>query len=74
MAKNWKYLGPFDEVEVPALGATVRRGETVTVDDPEISEGLDSQVDSWQHIPDKQRSEAAKRAAGSRSDDDNEKG
>lgn len=72
MAKNWKYLGPFDEVEVPAIGAVVKRGETVTVEDPEISEGFDSQTDSWQHIPDKGRSEAAKKAAATRTDDSQE--
>ena len=70
MAKNWKYLGPFDEVEVPAIGAVVKRGETVTVEDPEISEGLEAQSDSWQHVPDPKRSEAAKKAAATRPDED----
>lgn len=28
-----KYVGPFDAVEVPALDAVIKNGETVEVDD-----------------------------------------
>lgn len=71
--KQFKYLGPFEEVEVNGVGV-VKQGATVEVHDPEVSAGLEGQADSWQHVPDKQRSEAAKKAAATRSDDDNEKG
>lgn len=69
MSRSFKYLGPFDEVEVPAVGAVVARGETVEVADPDVADGLAGQTDSWEHIPDKQRSQAAKKAAAARADD-----
>jgi hypothetical protein len=47
MPQHRIYLGPHDEVEVPALdGAYVRRGEPVEVDD-EMAAQLDLQPDVW---------------------------
>ena len=69
MTQKWKYVGPFDAVDVAGLG-TIERGHTVEVDDPEVSAGLKGQ-DSWEHIPDPQRSKAAKKAAATRAADDN---
>lgn len=71
--KNYKYVGPYDEVDVPALGLVVAHGETVQVEDTEVSAGLDGQ-DSWEHIPDPERSKAAKKAAAARADDDSQEG
>lgn len=72
--RRYKYVGPYDEVEVPALGAVVAQGATVEVHDTDLADGLDGQ-DSWEHVPDPQRSKAAKKAAESRaSDDDGQEG
>jgi hypothetical protein len=62
--KQFKYVGPYDEVEVNHIGL-VKQGETVQVEDPEVSAGLEGQ-DVWEHVPDKQRSKAAKKAAETR--------
>jgi hypothetical protein len=37
--KQFKYVGPYDEVEVPALGVVVAQGETVQVEDTDVSCG-----------------------------------
>lgn len=71
--KRWKYVGPPDEADVPALNAVVSVGDVVEVEDPEVSAGLEGQ-DRWQHVPDPQRSKAAKKAAEARSDDDSQEG
>lgn len=63
--KKFKYVGPYDEVDVPALGIVVSQGETVDVEDTDVSAGLDGQ-DSWEHIPNRKRSRAAKKAAVSK--------
>lgn len=72
--KKFKYVGPYDEVEVPALGAVVAHGETVEVEDTDVSAGLDGQ-DVWEHVPDPERSKAAKKAAETRAtNDDSQEG
>jgi hypothetical protein len=65
--RRFKYVGPYDEVAVPALNAVVAQGETVEVEDPDVADGLDGQ-DTWEHIPDPERSKAAKKAAANRGD------
>lgn len=65
MSRKWKYVGPFDEVEIAATGQVVGRGETVEVEDPEISKGLEGQ-ETWEPVVDKKRSAAAKKAAETR--------
>lgn len=66
--KRFKRTGP--PVDVPVLGLVdVATGQTVEVDDPEISEKFEGQADVWEHIPDPQRSKAAKKAAATRDDD-----
>ena len=50
MSRTFKYLGPFDEVEIAATGQVVQRGHQVTIDDPEVAAGLDGQ-DTWEHVP-----------------------
>jgi hypothetical protein len=42
-----QYVGPFDEVEVPALGAIVKRGKPVEVDSDLAKEML-KQEDNWE--------------------------
>lgn len=72
--KQFKYVGPYDEVEVPAIGAVVKQGETVQVEDTDVSAGLEGQ-DVWEHIPDPERSKAAKKAAETRAaNDDSQEG
>ena len=51
-----KYTGPFDAVEVPALGLIVDRGKSLEVDD-EIGESLCSQ-DSWEEIASRKTKES----------------
>lgn len=68
--KRWKYIGD-DERDVPSLGRTVTKGDVVEVEDPDISDGLEGQ-DVWKHIPDPDRSKAAKKAAATRDDDDSQ--
>lgn len=71
--KQFKYVGPYEEVEVNHVGI-VAQGETVQVEDPEVSAGLEGQ-DVWEHIPDPERSKAAKKAAESRAaDNDSQEG
>ncbi len=66
--KKFKYVGPFDAVDIAGVGVGIERGQTVEVEDPEVSAGLEGR-DDWEHIPDKQRSLAAKKAAASRAAD-----
>lgn len=66
--RRFKYVGPYDEVEVPALGVVVAHGETVEVDDTDIADGLEGQ-DTWKHIPDPKRSRAAKKATAKKATD-----
>lgn len=71
--KQFKYVGPYDEVEVNHIGL-VKQGETVQVEDPEVSAGLEGQ-EVWEHVPDPERSKAAKKAAATRAaDDDSQEG
>lgn len=49
MARSFKYVGPYEEVEVPALGAFVKRGETVEVSDKDIAAGFDGQ-ETWEPV------------------------
>lgn len=45
---EFQYVGPFDEVSVPDLGAVVKRGEKVTADG-DIAKSLADQAD-WQAV------------------------
>lgn len=45
---EFKYVGPYEEVDVPALGAVVKQGETVDVSDEEAA-GLEGQS-TWQRV------------------------
>lgn len=65
--RRYKYVGE-DEREVPSLGVVVNKGDVVEVKDPDVADGLDGQ-DLWEHVPDPERSKAAKKAAAERSDD-----
>lgn len=67
MSRRFRYLGPFDAVDV--AGQTVSRGEVAEFG-AEAAAGLDGQ-ESWEHVPDPDRSKAAKQAAETRADDDN---
>lgn len=66
--RQFKFNGDAP-VDVPALGRTVEPGETVDVEDPDVSSGLEGQ-EQWEHVPDPVRSKAAKKAAAVRADDD----
>jgi hypothetical protein len=59
--KQFKYVGPHDEVDIPALGVVVAQGRTVQVP-TDLVEGFEGQA-VWEHIPDRSRSRAAKKAA-----------
>lgn len=41
-----KYIGPYEEVEVPDAGLTVRKNQTIEVSG-DLAEGLVCQVDNW---------------------------
>lgn len=74
MARNYKYLLD-EEREVSVLGVVVNRGDVVEVEDPAVADGLDGQTDVWEHIPDPERSKAAKKAAETRAaNDDSQEG
>ena len=70
--RKFKFLSD-QPVDVPALGRSVEPGNTVEVEDTEVSAGLDGQ-DQWEHIPDPERSKAAKKAAETRAADDSQEG
>lgn len=73
MTRKFKYVGD-QPVDVPALGLVdVAKGTQVEVSDPDVSAGLDGQ-DIWEHIPDPERSKAAKKAAATRNDNDGQEG
>lgn len=40
------YTGPHDEVDIPSLGLTVKRGEPIDVE-PDVAKSLDEQPDTW---------------------------
>ncbi len=44
-----EYVGPFDEVVVPSIGATVAAGGTVKVS-AEVAAGLLEQPDNWREV------------------------
>lgn len=69
---KFRYAGPHDEVEVPALGAVVTHGQTVEASG-QVAESLQQQGDVWEHVPDPKRSKAAKKAAATRAATDAEK-
>lgn len=62
---KFRYIGPHDEVEIPALAAVVKHCATVEASGP-LGESLQAQSDVWEHIPDPKRSRAAKKAAETR--------
>lgn len=66
--RSFKYVGPHDAVDLDGVGV-VKSGATVDIEDPGISAGLDGQAD-WEHIPDPERSRAAKKAAESRASEE----
>ncbi|HKY57540.1 MAG TPA: hypothetical protein VJL80_05840 [Aeromicrobium sp.] len=52
MSRKFKYVGPFDEVEVVRDGVlvgVVKQGHQIEIHDPEVSEGLDGQAD-WEPV------------------------
>jgi hypothetical protein len=57
VSKSFKYVGPYEEVEVPALGAFVKQGETVVVEDEDIAAGLEGQ-DVWQPVKTAKKTES----------------
>lgn len=61
--RRFRYVGPHDAVDLPGVG-TVKRGQLVELE-PELSRGLDGQA-TWEHVPDPDRSEVARRAAETR--------
>jgi len=64
--KRFKLLGDT-AVDVPAIGAVdVEPGRIVEVEDPDVSASMEKQPDTWEHLPDPQRSRAAKKAAATR--------
>lgn len=68
--KKFKFQGD-GPTDVPALGLVdVSPGQVVEVEDPTVSEGLEGS-EVWEHIPDPQRSKAAKKAAATRADNEN---
>lgn len=46
--KTIKYNGPYEEVEVPALGATIAKGESVEVSDAQAKSLLNSE--NWSEV------------------------
>ena len=52
MSISIKYVGPHDEVEVPALFRNVAQGETVELEDDhtELAQSLCLQTDNWQPV------------------------
>lgn len=62
--QKFRRTGPA--VDVPALGLVdVTPGTHVEVNDPDVAAGLHGQ-DGWEHLPDPERSKAAKKAAATR--------
>ena len=59
---KFRYDGPFDEVEVPDLGATVQRGHQVEASGA-LAESLDAQADWTRVDKPKPRKTAAKKTA-----------
>lgn len=57
--RTLKYIGPHVAVDVPALGRTVARGDTVTVDDAALAKALLAQGENWEEVSGK-----AEKAAG----------
>lgn len=57
---KFRYAGPFDEVEVPELGVTVKRGHQVEATGA-AAESLNAQAD-WQKVAPPRKS-ASKKAA-----------
>lgn len=53
------YTGPYDEVDLPALGMTCKRGASITVDDPELAASLLEQ-DVWAPVTTKATKEAVR--------------
>lgn len=66
---KFKYVGPHDAVDIPGVG-TVERGHSAEFD-ADRSAGLLGQSD-WEHIPDPERSKAAKKAAATRAKNESE--
>lgn len=60
------YIGPFDEVDLPAIGQAVKRGQAVEVP-AATARALAAQGDSWKAAGSKKprKKAAAKKAAAS---------
>ena len=54
---QFKYVGPYEEVEVPALGAFVKQGETVLVLDEDVAAGLVGQS-TWEPVKTAKKTES----------------
>lgn len=65
---RFKYVGPFDEVDV--AGQSVARG-VVAEFAADVAAGLEGQ-ESWEPIPDEQPEKTTKKAAPKRADDSQE--
>lgn len=64
--QKFKYVGE-GSVDVPSLGKVdVTPGTHVEVNDPDVAESMHKQTDTWEHLPDPERSKAAKKAAATR--------
>ena len=50
---EFKYVGPFDEVSVPVLGVSVKRGDKVTADG-DVAKSFAEQAD-WQAVTTKKQ-------------------
>ncbi len=67
--RTYKYTGD-DPVDLPSLALVeVTKGTHVHVEDPAIADGLDAR-DDFEHIPDPERSKAAKKAAAASGKED----
>lgn len=74
MSRKFKYVGPFEEVEIAATGQVVERGHQVEIEDPEVSKGLEGQADWAPVVQSKPRKRAAKKMTAKKpepSTDDN---
>jgi hypothetical protein len=49
VSKSFKYVGPYEEVDCPALNRTIKQGEVVEVEDEAIAAGLVGQ-DTWEPV------------------------
>lgn len=69
--RRFKYRGD-GPVDVDVLGLTnVTPNTIVEVEDTDLADSMDDSP-SWEHVPDPERSKAAKKAAATRADSESE--